>query len=394
MNNEKLTVLFYLQRNRTNKKGKCPLRCRLTFLKKRKQFSTGLFINPNYWKSKQQKSIQLNESTFINNKLNLIRQELNQAYLYLQVSNKIFDVEDIYSKYKGESIKSTKTLLEVFKLHNKRLEKLVGKGYSLSTLKKFYETEKHIKSFIKKVYQRNDLLLEKLTLKHLDDLEFYLKDSLGHKQITINKIIQRVRKIIKLSIAEGFLLRDPFLLYKPKKVKLKIIYLSPSELSELENYTFRQVRLVEVRDLFIFCCYTGLAYQEMSSLTRKHIIKWKDENLWISMYRKKTDRKINIPLLPKAISILEKYNFELPSISNQKMNSYLKEIAEIVGIDKNITHHIARKTFATTILLYNNVPIEIVSKLLGHAKIRTTQEHYGEILQSRLSEEMRKLKFK
>lgn len=147
----------------------------------------------------------------------------------------------------------------------------------------------------------------------------------------------------------------------------------------------------QVRDMFVFCCYTGLPYQEMSILTQKHIVKKFDGKLWIDMFRQKTKRQFSIPLLPKAISIIEKYQDDkrlLPVVSNQKFNSYLKEIAEIIGIEKKLTHHIARKTFATTVLLYNDVPIEVVSELLGHSKISTTQDHYAKVVQRKVSEQI------
>ena len=146
--------------------------------------------------------------------------------------------------------------------------------------------------------------------------------------------------------------------------------------------------------MFVFCCYTGLAYQEMFSLKQENIIKGFDGNLWIQMTRKKTKSKISIPLLPKAKKILDKYKDDsnlLPVISNQKFNSYLKEIGNIVGIEKRLTHHIARKTFATTVLLYNGVPMEIVSELLGHSNLKITQAHYGKVVQKSISEQMNSL---
>lgn len=363
---------------------------RLTYQKKRKQFSTGLFLDPDDWVSKQQKTVDTCDP-FINTQLSLIRQKLHQAFLFLQVNEDAFDVEDIYLKYKGENTSKNKTIMEVFDLHNKRMKKLIGSEYSVSTYKKFVEAKMHTKNFIQKVYHRKDYLLKNIKLKFLDDLDYYLKTEKKHKQITINKTIQRVRKIIKLAIAEGFLDRDPFLLYKPKKVQLRIVYLTPEELKIMEEYLFSQERLKQVKELFIFCCYTGLAYQEMSGLTKDHIIKWNNGSLWIEMYRKKTQSKLSVPLLPKAIEILEKYNYQLPQISNQKMNSYLKEIGVIIGVNKKLTHHVARKTFATTVLLYNNVPMEIVSKLLGHSKLSTTQAHYGAILKKKVLEAIKEL---
>jgi integrase/recombinase XerD len=169
------------------------------------------------------------------------------------------------------------------------------------------------------------------------------------------------------------------------------VYLTDGELKQLEKYTFSQPRLQQVKDLFIFCCYTGLAYAEMSTLTTNNIEIGFDGKEWIQMIRKKTNRKISIPLLPKAKDILDKYNDVLPVISNQKFNSYLKEISELLGIDKKLTHHIARKTFATTVLLYNNVPMEIVSELLGHTNMSVTQAHYRKVVQKKVSEEIKRL---
>lgn len=391
MNIRKINLLFFLDRSKQNKKGLCPVKGRLTYRKKRKQFSTGLFLYPNDWVSKEQKTVDTCDP-FINTQLSLIRQNVHQAFLFLQVNEDVFDVEDIYLKYKGENTSKNKTIMEVFDLHNKRMKKLIGSEYSASTYKKFVEAKMHTQNFIQKVYNRKDYLLKNIKLKFLDDLDYYLKTEKNHQQITINKTIQRVRKIIKLAIAEGFLVRDPFLLYKPKKVQLRIVYLTPEELNILENFTFKQQRLQQVKDMFIFCCYTGLAYKEMSNFNKEHIVKWKDGSLWIEMIRDKTQRMISVPLLPKAIEVLEKYDYCLPQISNQKMNSYLKEIGVIIGVNKKLTHHVARKTFATTVLLYNDVPLEVVSKLLGHAKMRTTQEHYGEILKSKILEYVEKLK--
>ncbi len=395
MNHNKLSILYILQKNRINKQGTCPIRCRITFNLKRKEFSTGLFINPTYWNNKQQKAKPPNpDNDFINSQLSLISRKMNEAFLFLQVNEEIFDVEDIYLKYKGENVTSSKTLLEVFDIHNKRMKKLIGKEYKNSTYSKFIEAKKHTADFIKHQHGKSDVLLESLTLNFLNDFDFYLKTEKNQKQITINKSIQRVRKIIKLALAEGYLLKDPFILYIPKKYEKKVVFLTNEELLKLEKYTFQQKRLQQVRDMFVFCCYTGLAYQEMADLEEKHLILGFDGNTWIQMMRKKTKTPISIPLLPKAKNILLKYKTDaslLPIISNQKFNSYLKEIAAIVGIEKRLTHHIARKTFATTVLLYNDVPMEIVSELLGHSKMEITQSHYAKVVQKKVSEQMQKL---
>lgn len=393
----KISILYLLQKNRTNQQGNCPIRCRITYFSKRKIFSTGLFINPDFWNSKKQKAFPPNqENNYINSQLSLISQKIKKAFLLLQVQEKDFDVNDVYQIYKGKNTKNNKSFLEVMELHNSRIEKLVGIEYAPKYYQKWKGMHTLLSGFIKKTYNRSDFLLGKLTLKFLDDMDFYMKSEKNHKQITINKCIQRVRQVVRYAISEGYLEKDPFILYKPKRYKKEVVYLTKEELELVEKHKFAQMRLEQVRDMFIFCCYTGLAYAEMSNLKSKHIVTGFDGKEWIKMHRKKTGKDFSVPLLEKPIQIIEKYRDTetekiLPKISNQKFNSYIKEICEIVGIEKNISHHIARKTFATTVLLYNDVPMEIVSELLGHSKIQTTQQHYGKIVQKKVSEQMEKL---
>lgn len=392
MNNFKLSILFVLQKIKINKKGQCPIKCRITFLKSRKEFSTGIFINPDYWDSGKQKAIPPNkENNILNNKLSLISHQINEAFLMLQILPNDFDVDDIYRKYKGEDSKEEITILGAYDLHNDKTQKLIGIDFNRLSWSRYVESRRKVALFITKFYKRKDVRLKDLDLKFIQDLEYFLKTDLKLKQATVYRSIQRVKKIIQFTISENYLKKDPFHLYKNKKHKTVIVYLTDAELKKLEQYNFSQVRLQQVKDLFIFCCYTGLAYTEMSNLTTKNIEVGFDGNEWIQMIRKKTNRKISIPIFPKAKEILDKYNNELPSISNQKFNSYLKEIAELLGIDKKLTHHIARKTFATTVLLYNNVPMEIVSELLGHSNMNITQAHYGKVVKKRVSVEISKL---
>jgi integrase/recombinase XerD len=387
MNNFKLSVLFVLQKIKMNKKGQCPIQCRITFLKSRKEFSTGIFINPNYWDSGKQKALPPDiENTLLNNKLSLIYQQIDKAFLMLQILPNDFDVDDIYRKYKGEDSKEEITILGAYDLHNSKTQKLIGIDFNQLSWSRYIESRRKVALFIIKFYKRKDVRLKDLDLKFIQDLEYFFKTVLKLKQATVYRSIQRVKKIIQFAISENYLQKNPFHLYKNKKHKTIIVYLTDEELKQLEKHTFSQPRLQQVKDLFIFCCYTGLAYAEMSSLTIKNIEIGFDGNEWIQMIRKKTNRKISVPVLPKAKEILEKYNNELPSISNQKFNSYLKEISALLSINKKLTHHIARKTFATTVLLFNNVPMEIVSELLGHSNMNITQSHYGKVVQKKVSD--------
>lgn len=395
MNTNNLKTLFIIEKSKMNKQLKAPIKCRITYLGFRKPFSTGLFVNPENWNASKQKAFPPNtDHNQVNTQLSLIKQEINQAFLFLQVQSKYFDVEDIYLQYKGEAVKSAKSLMEVYTLHNHKMKRLVGSEYSDSTLKKFEESKNHVKSFIKYNYEKSNILLEQLNMKFLNDFDYYLKVEKNLKQITINKHIERLRKIIKLALAEGFLERDPFLLFKQKQVILQVVYLDYKELKLFEKNQFKQKRLQQVADMFIFCCYTGLPYQEMAILRKENLIDGFDGKKWIKIYRQKTKKHLTIPLLTKAEKILKKYEHEktlLPVISNQQFNSFLKEISAILGITKRITHHTARKTFASTVLLYNDIPMETVSELLGHSNIKVTQAHYAKVVQKKVSEQMNEL---
>lgn len=395
MYKNKLTILFYLQKNRTNKKGLCPIRGRMTYYKKRKEFPTGLFIKPVMWSSKLQKA-SVPKDDYTNNQLSLIKNEIYQVFLLLKSKKVDFNVSDIYNEYKGKTKKSEYGVSELYNMHSERLKKLVGIDIQKVTYDKYLESGIHLKDYIKWRFKQPDILLKDMKSNFLEEYEFYLKTEKKLQQSTINKAIQRFRRVVRYAVANEYLNRDPFVLYKAKRVKKEIVYLSVEELKALESKNFDIQRIQQIKNMFVFCCYSGLAFKEMMNLRKVDISKEFDGELWMNINRAKTNKSYKVPLLPKAKEIIEIYTldnneFVFPRISNPNFNSYLKEIADLVGIQKKLTHHIARKTFATTVLLYNNVPIEIVSKLLGHSKIQTTQDHYGEIVQKRISDEMKTL---
>lgn len=399
MHQEKITILFVISANKTNQKGLCPLNCRITLNKQRKQFTTGLFVNPNYWDNKLQKvNAQDTNYKFINAQIEQIQIKINNIALLFQLQDENCTLDNIYNKYIGVEIKKKEYVLSYYKQYLSKIKKLVGLEIKDNTYNKFVYVGNHLEAFLKWKFKKADHPLEELNLQFLDDFEYYLKTEKKQEQITINKTIQRLRAPIKQAISEGYLDRDPFILYKSKTVRKTVIFLTTEELKTLEETALQQKRLSTIQDLFIFCCYTGLAFNEMANLEKQNIQVGFDDINWIQMKREKTQRQISIPILPKAQEIIEKYSTEnnriFPAISNQKFNSYLKEIAEIIGIEKRLTHHTARKTFASTVLLYNDVPMEIVSELLGHSNMLITQESYGKVVQKKVSEEMKKLKLK
>jgi integrase/recombinase XerD len=396
-----IKILFYPSKRTRKEKEYAVLICRITYNKKRKQFSTGQFINPDYWNSKKQRVEPCEDSTYINQQLSLVKNNLYQAFLFLQVSGESFTVEDVYSRYKGESTTNEKQVLESYREYLARIERLIGKDLQLVTYKKYKESYKHLTDFIRWKYKRNDIQIKSLKGAFIDDYNYFLKTEKNIAQSTLNKTIQRFRKVVRYAISQDYLNKDPFMLYKPKTVKKEVVFLSGEELKLLEEKEFEMERLERIRDMFVFCCYTGLGFKEMANLRKEDIYNEFDGKPWIHVKRHKTGRTYKIPILTKAREILDKYDGEsnetlMPGITNQKFNAYLKEIASLCGIKKHLTHHIARKTFATTVLLYNDVPMEIVSKLLGHSKLQTTQDHYGQVVEQRISEEIKRIsgKFK
>jgi integrase/recombinase XerD len=388
-----------LQKTKLNKKGKCPIRCRITYRKEKREFSTGHFIEHIYWDSKlQQAKPPNNENDFINTQMSLIKNKLNQAFLFLQVNNPDFDINDLYNQYLGKSLQKDMGLIEVYDEYLRRIYKLIGKELKLVTYNKYKESKVHLVDYIYWKMKTKDVRLNALKANFVNDYEYFLKTEKNFQTGTIYKAIQRFRKVVRYAVGNDYLSKDPFMLYKSLRPKKELVYLTEEELKTLEEYDFAQSRLEYVRDMFVFCCYTGLAFKEMTNLREQNIISGFDGNKWISMKREKTNKDISIPLLPQALQMLTKESLVsqeadkvMPTISNQKFNSYLKEIAYVVGISKILTHHLARKTFATTVLLYNDVPMEIVSELLGHSKISMTQEHYGKVVQKKVSEHMQNL---
>jgi integrase/recombinase XerD len=396
MHQEKITILFVIRANKTNQKGLCPLNCRITLNKERKQFTTGLFVNPIYWDNKLQKVNSQGENyKFINAQIKQIQTKIGNILLIFQLQNGDCTLDNIYNKYIGVEIKKKEHILSYYKQYLAKIKKLIGLEIKSNTYDKFVYVGNHLKAFLKWKFKKEDYPLEELSLQFLEDFDYYLKTEKKQEQITINKTIQRLRKPIKQAISEGYLDRDPFILHKSKTVRKIVIFLTTIELKTLEVVELHQKRLCIIRDLFIFCCYTGLAFFEMAHLEKQHIQIGFDGINWIQMKREKTQRQISIPILPKAQEIIDKYLTEnnriFPPISNQKFNSYLKEIADIAGIEKRLTHHIARKTFASTVLLYNDVPMEIVSELLGHSNMTITQDSYGKIVQKKVSEAIKNL---
>ena len=252
---------------------------------------------------------------------------------------------------------------------------------------------RRVVEFMKKKYNITDIPLREIKYQFIVDLEFFLRTEYKYSQNTTYKCMKFFKQVINKAIRAGMITVDPFNGYKISIERVDRGFLSEDDLTKMMSKTFASKRLEQVRDIFIFACFTGLAYIDLANLRVDNIQKMFDGRLWIVTHRQKTNTKVTVPLLPPALKILKKYEGEfvngkiLPIITNQKMNCYLKEIAEICGIEKNLTFHLARHTFATTMTLGKGVPIETVSKMLGHTNVQTTQI-YARITNDKISKDM------
>lgn len=293
-------------------------------------------------------------------------------------------------------------LVLIFQEHNRKIKELVEQEYAPGTLERYETSLKHTKDFIFWKYNIIDINIEKIDHSFITEYEFYLRSERKCANNTAVKYIKNFHKIINQCLANGWLNKDPFANYKAKVKEVIREFLSEAEIEQMINKEFVSERLELFRDIFVFTCFTGLAYIDVKQLTLDNISLGIDGDKWIFKNRQKTDTASKIPLLPMAQEIIDKYadnpvfkkeKRQLPVLRHQKMNVYLKEIADVCGIKKDLTFHIARHTFATTITLSNGVPLETVSKMLGHTSLKTTQ-HYAKILDKKISEDMMILKSK
>ncbi len=400
--NAKLSILFYAKRAKTKTDGLVPIYIRVTIDGERIELSTKRYIHPDKWsiEGSCMKGYS-GEAKSINSYLDALKAKVYDYQQQLIREDEFVNAENMRNKILGID-KRSHMLIEIFQQHNDDIKTLIGKEYASATHVRYETSLKHTVSFLKWKYKVSDIDIRKIDHEFITGYEFYLKSVCNCCQNTTSKYIKNFGKIIRICLANGWLLKNPFINYKSKIVEVERAFLSQDEIETMFNKVFATDRLNQVKDIFLFSCFTGLAYADVKKLSRKNIGFGVDGEKWIFINRTKTDTRSNIPILPIASMLLEKYedhpqviNEEklLPILSNQKMNSYLKEIADVCGITKELTFHIARHTFATTITLSNGVPIESVSKMLGHKNIKTTQ-HYAKILDLKVSDDMKMLKDK
>lgn len=399
---EKSFGLFYfLKQAKTKKKELRYIYLRITVDGISKEISTKRMWDPARWDAGAGKAKGYKEDVVgLNSYLDAYTMSVYAAKSKLLLDNKFITADALKAVLTG-SDEVRRTLLQAFTEHNERMEVMVGQHeYAAGTLERYRTAKDHISCFIRWKYQRDDIFLDQLNYEFVSDFAFWLRSVRKCEHNTTMKYVTNLKKIVGIAQRYGWLRSNPFANFKTTLRDVKKEPLSKLELESIKAIVFDIPRLAVIRDIFLFSCFTGLAYIDAKQLKQEHIVLMEDGEAWIDTCRQKTDTATRLPLLPEALQIVEKYRTDercigsghvLPVPSNQKVNAYLKEIGDLAGIKKTLTFHIARHTFATTVTLANGVPMESVSKMLGHKSIKQTQ-HYAKIIDLKLKEDMNALK--
>ncbi len=388
-------VVFYLRSNYVNKEGKTSVMLRIYLNNERLSLgSTGISVKSSQWdKEKERIKGRTTEALNTNLQLDNIASGLQSIFRRIEMSD-VVSLERIKSEFLGKK-EEIDTLMQLFEKHNGDVAKQVGVSVGKATLQKYNVCKRHFSEFLEKQYKRIDLKLTELTYVVIREFDLYLRTEVGQNPNTATKTMKTFKTITLLGQKMGVLLHDPFMNHRFHIEPVNRGFLTDEEILLIAHKQINIPRLELIRDIFIFSCFTGLAYIDVSNLTPDHIVTLGDKQ-WIMTQRQKTSVETNVLLLDIPKAIIAKYGGKtyrngklFPMLTNQKTNSYLKEIADICGIKKNLTFHLARHTFAT-MSLSKGVPMESVSKMLGHTNIRTTQI-YARITNKKIEHDMEEL---
>jgi integrase len=391
----KILINFLLRKNRESADNKFPVYVRFTLKNNRVELSTGIFISKDHWdESKQRIKGKIPGGSVSNERLDKMKTEIQDIYNQLRSSGEEFDATTI--KNRLVNTEESKGVLFVFDYYLNSILAKLNKGYSMETYKHYKSSRKRLAEFISTQLKKTDIPIQSINYKFLDSFDIYIKKDFNNQQNTAWNYHKHLRRVINLAVSMDYIDKNPYSKFKVGLDETHREILSMEELKRMEDKSIQIERLSVVRDIFIFACYTGLSFSDIAKLSRIHLQHGADGKEWIIIDRSKTNNRCRIPILPKAREILKRYedypkisnkDILLPILTNQKMNSYLKELGDICAINKNITMHIARHTFATSVTLSNGVPIETVSKILGHTSLKTTQI-YAKVLDRKISDDM------
>lgn len=384
--------------------GIAAIYARVTVNKKRIEIALKQTVDPLLWNGSKG-CVEGNKEVArkINPYIEEVRYKLMEAYQEMRLQDKLINAESLKRVFIGEE-KALSSLVSLMTYHRANANSTLRKG----TLKNYAATEKYLLRFLKHRHKASDIFLEELNFQFITEFELFLRTTkplasqnpLGDNGVM--KHMERLKKMVTMAVKMEWISKDPFVRYKLRFKKSEREFLLMEEMDILGNTGMPNQKLEKCRDIFLFCCYTGLAYIDLFHLTPDNILLGIDGGTWLKTTRQKTDVKVSVPLLTPALDLLTKYKDDrslqkqgriLPCPSNQKVNEYLKEIGKLCGFRKNLTFHLARHTFATSVTLNNGIPLETVSKMLGHTKLSTTQV-YIHVLERKISEDMKQLRHK
>ncbi|XOV67570.1 MAG: site-specific integrase [Fluviicola sp.] len=402
--NQKFNLLIYPNKQRS-KNGLTPLYVRIYVDGKRSEFATNHKINFKDWDKANTRLKNSSPKAYaINNYIDETKVQLNKLFALASLSGEMTTPVELKNKFLGKEDKpQTKTLCDAIEYHNTKMREKVTAGLvSSATLLKYEIMKSKVVEFMLQRFRKDDIPLEELKFAFVTEFEHYLLTQDKLQSNTAYKYIKNLKRVLNIAVGNEWIQANPFAQFKCSYKSPERIVLTQQEVHTLIETEIKLPRLAEVRDVFVFCCYTGFAYSEVHKFKREDLSIGIDGETWLTTYRKKSGERESVPLLPIAMQIIERYKENdyckqhgklLPVNSNQRYNAYLKEVATLCGINKKLTTHIARHTFATTITLSNGVPIETVSKMLGHSKLATTQI-YAKVLDRKVSDDMQVLKNK
>lgn len=398
MKRDSFRVLFFLKKTRLLKNGEASVCMRITVNGTRVENNIRKSIDPALWsQAKETARGKSRRACDLNTYIEEARIKLYQIFCELEQQNRPVTAHLLQEFFFGqEKPEEVRTLLGTMQEHNDQCRALVGTDYALITVRRYESCRRYLAELIRQRYGKEDLPLAEVNGELVRAFAFYLKTEKGCQQNTVIRYMKCLKKITNLARANDWMAKDPFLGIRFHEKEVVREFLTMDELQTIYRKEFPLERLTLVRDVFIFAAFTGLAFIDVQQLAPEHIVRDNNGNLWIRKPRQKTKNMCNIPLLDIPQEILRKYadhptcrkkGVLLPVPCNQKMNSYLKEIADICMIRKNLTTHCARHSYATSVCLANGVSLENVAKMLGHSNIKMTQ-HYARVLDSSILRDM------
>lgn len=393
--------MFFIRRTQLRKNLEAPVFLRITVNGDRADTATRRTINPDQWISTKGCAKPVTQAgKELNQFLDQLRIQVYKCHQDLVARNLSVTAAALKSAYlNGIGEEEVHSLLDLYREHNANLKSMIDKGVSRATYIRHETSRRNLERFLYDAYQVEDISLKEVNHVFIKDYETYLRTTRNCNNNSTVKYIKNFGKIIKEAMSRDWIQANPFRNIRFHLEEVDKPFLSKGELNKIMTREFAITRIAQVRDVFVFCCFTGLAFIDVKTFTTRDLEQGVDGNLWIRKQRNKSKQWAHIPLLPDAKLIIERYRSNpkchrkgvlLPVLSNQKMNAYLKEIADLCGIQKNLTTHCARHTFATTVTLANKISMESVSKMLGHSSLSMTQK-YARILDSTIGQEMSQL---